>query len=241
MKILSIGNSFSQDAQRYLYKIAKGEGDNFKTINLVIGGCSLRTHYLNMLENSAKYSLEFNGEMTGVLVSMKQVLISDEWDVITLQQASNLSAKHQTYIPYIERLAEYVKKYCPHSKIYMHQTWAYEDGSERLKDLAGYQSAEEMFKDIESSYKKACKLIKADGIIPCGQAMINATKMGIEKVHRDTFHASLGVGRYLLALTWYKALTGKDITNNNFNEFELPVSEEERKIVIKAVNSALNN
>ena len=44
-----------------------------------------------------------------------------------------------------------------------------------------------------------------------------------------------------MALTWYKALTGKDITNNTFDAFDEPVSGEERKIVIKAVNAAFDD
>ena len=98
-----------------------------------------------------------------------------------------------------------------------------------------------MFKNIREAYAKAAQTIQADGIIPCGQAMLNATKMGMEKIHRDTFHASYGAGRYLLALTWYKALTGKDITNNDFDDFDEPVSDRERQIVIKAVNAAFND
>ena len=238
MKILSIGNSFSQDAQRYLHRLAKKEGDLLKTVNLYIGGCSLRTHYLNCVDDEAKYLFEFNGENTGLYVSIKQVLNSDEWDIVTLQQASPLSGKFETYSPYLEYLAEYVKKRCPQAKIYIHQTWAYEDGCDILKNTAGYKTAQEMFDAISSSYEKAAKLINADGFIPSGKAMFNATKMGIEKIHRDTYHASLGAGRYLLALTWYKTLTGKDITNNSFNEFDEPVMQEEREIVIKAVNSA---
>ena len=241
MKILSIGNSFSQDAQRYLYRLAKKAGDTFKTVSLDIGGCTLRKHYLNALEDKVGYAFEYNGENTGLAVSIKQLLISEDWDVITFQQASDLSAHYETYTPYLENLVEYIKKYCPHSKIYIHQTWAYEDGSERLRDIGGYDSADAMFKDIRESYAKAAQTVQADGIIPCGQAMLNATKMGMEKIHRDTFHASLGAGRYLLALTWYKALTGKDITNNDFDDFDEPVSDEERKIVIKAVNAAFND
>ena len=240
MKILSIGNSFSQDAQRYLYRLAKKAGDTFKTVNLDIGGCSLRRHYLNSLEDTADYAFEYNGDYPGLTVSIKQLLISDDWNVITLQQASHLSAHYETYTPYLENLVEYIKKYCPHSKIYMHQTWAYEDGSERLRDVGGYDSADAMFNDIREAYAKAAQAIQADGIIPCGKAMLNATKMGMEKIHRDTFHASLGAGRYLLALVWYKTFTGKDITNDTFDDFDEPVSEEERKIVINAVNAAFN-
>ena len=38
MKILSIGNSFSDDAQRYLRAIAASEGVEIETLNLCIGG-----------------------------------------------------------------------------------------------------------------------------------------------------------------------------------------------------------
>ena len=62
MKLLSIGNSFSQDAQRYLHRLAKNDGTDLKTVNLYIGGCSLRTHYLNMLDDNAAYDFQFNGE-----------------------------------------------------------------------------------------------------------------------------------------------------------------------------------
>ena len=91
MKILSIGNSFSQDAQRYLHNLAKADGESIKCVNLYIGSCSLRTHYINMLENNKAYSFEFNGETTGLKVSITDALASDDWDYITLQQVSLLS------------------------------------------------------------------------------------------------------------------------------------------------------
>ena len=238
MKILSIGNSFSHDAQRYLHRLAKGDGTELKAVNLYIGGCPLRKHYLNMLDDNAAYDFEFNGEKTGIKVSIRQALISDDWDYITLQQASPLSGQYETYSPYIEALAEYVKRYCPHAKILIHQTWAYEDGSEKLMHR-GYASASEMLSAIRDCYSKAAEKIQASGIIPCGEAMMRALELGLEKVHRDTYHASLGAGRYLLALCWYRFLTGKDITGNSFDDLDAPVTEQERKIVIKAVNSVL--
>ena len=89
------------------------------------------------------------------------------------------------------------------------------------------------------AYDRAAQAIKADGIIPSGRAMMRAVEMGIEKIHRDTYHASLGVGRYLLALGFYKFLTKNEITGNNFDGFDVPVTEQEREIAIKAVNSVL--
>ena len=238
MKILSIGNSFSQDAQRYLHAIAKHNGVNMKTVNLYIGGCTLYRHYINMLDDRAEYDFGFNGEMTGISVSIRQALTSDQWDVVTIQQASPLSGKPETYSPYIEALAEYVRKYCPHAKLWIHQTWAYEEGCDRLKNV-GFSSSDEMFSAVRSAYATAAEKISADGIIPAGAAMLAATRLGIEKVHRDTFHASLGVGRYLLALCWYRALTGADISQDTFDGFDLPVTEEERKIVLRAVSESV--
>lgn len=238
MKILSIGNSFSQDAQRYLHNLAKHEGVEMKCVNLYIGGCPLRTHYLNMLDDTAAYDFQFNGESTGLKVSIKQVLTSDNWDYVTFQQASGFSARFETYTPYIEALSAYVKKYCPHAKQLIHQTWAYETGSEKLANQLVFATDEEMFTAVEAAYNKAAETISADGIIPSGKAMLTLAKAGIP-VHRDTFHASLGAGRYLLALVWFKYLTGRDITGNDFNEFDVPVTEEERKIVIAAVNAVV--
>ena len=238
MKILSIGNSFSQDAQRYLHRLALHEGVQMKTVNLYIGGCSQRRHYLNILDDCVAYDFEFNGEGIGLKVSIRQALVSDNWDYITLQQASADSANPETYTPYIEALAAYVRKYCPKAKLLIHQTWAYEDGSPRLEKQGRFATDAEMFAAVEDAYNKAAQLICADGIIPAGKAMLAAAQTGIEKIHRDTYHASLGAGRYLLALCWFKYLTGRDISENDFNEFDAPVTEEERKIVIAAVNSA---
>lgn len=238
MKILSIGNSFSQDAQRYLYKLAKHNGEEIKTVNLYIGGCELRKHYLNILDNAIAYDLQYNGESTGVFVSIKQVLASVAWDIVTLQQASHMSGKSETYSPYVEEVAKYVRMYCPQAKLFMHQTWAYEKESERLLKIGGFATPRDMYTAICKANEQASKAIDADGIIPSGKAMLIASETGMEKVHRDTFHASFGAGRYLLALCWYKKLLGKDITNDTFNEFDEPVTEEERKIVISAVNSA---
>lgn len=236
MKILSIGNSFSQDAQRYLHRLALKEGINMKTVNLYIGGCPLRTHYLNILEDKAAYDFQFNGESTGLKVSIRQVLASDDWDYITLQQASHYSAKPGSYTPYIEEVADFVRMYCPKAKLLIHQTWAYETGSVKLAGQERFATDAEMFAEVEKAYETAAGLIDADGIIPAGKAMLTAAQTGIEKIHRDTYHASLGAGRYLLALCWFKYLTGRDITDNGFDGFDVPVTPEERKIVISAVN-----
>ncbi len=237
MKILSIGNSFSQDAHRYIHRLAKKEGVEIKTVNLYIGGCSLERHYNNLINNVSEYGFEYNGDKTGIKVSIEQAIDSDEWDIITLQQVSHLSVDYKTYQPFLNELVKYVRGKCPRAKLYIHQTWAYEKDSQPMLDLKEIASPDEMLALACDSYLKAVKEIRADGIIPCGRAMMKALELGIERIHRDGFHATLGAGRYLLALCWLKALTGMDISKNKLNDFDEKISRRERKIVIEAVNS----
>lgn len=49
-------------------------------------------------------------------------------------------------------------------------------------------------------------------------------------MHRDTYHADLGIGRYLLGLTWYKALTGKR-AEKEFCDFDVKVTEGTAEII----------
>ncbi len=238
MNILSIGNSFSQDAQRYLHKIACSDKYELNTYNLYIGGCPLSLHFRNMLINDSVYDLEMNGQGTGFKVSLKQALLNRDWDVITFQQASTKSIDYSTYQPYLNKLVEYVREYVPKAKIVIHQTWAYEQGSDRLSSL-GYNNQSDMFDDLHNAYSSAVKDIDADMVITSGFLLQKLIQSGIEKVHRDTFHASFGVGRYAIGLLWYAVLSGNDINNNSFCDFDEQVTDEEVAIVKKCINEVL--
>jgi hypothetical protein len=227
MNILSIGNSFSQDAQRYLHRIAKADGVILNTFNLFIGGCSLSLHYRNMLSGEKAYMLEMNGESTGFKVSLKEALLNRDWDVVTIQQVSSKSPYYETYQPYLNKIVEYLRLCVPKAKIAIHQTWAYEQDSHRLNIELGYKNHTDMFEDVRASYEKAAKDIKADFIIPSGEVFQRLIESGIEKVHRDTFHASYGLGRYALGLLWYSILSGNDVKQNTFCDFDEEISKTE--------------
>lgn len=235
MDILSIGNSFSEDAQRYLHRIAKADGVVLNTFNLFIGGCSLFRHYQNMLFEKSAYTLQMNGESTGFPVSIKDALLNREWDVVTIQQVSSKAPYYDTYQPYLDKLLEYIRLYAPKAEIAFHETWAYEQGSKRLTEELGYCDYTDMFKDIEKSCKQAVKEADIDFFIPSGKLFCELLSSGIEKVHRDTFHGSYGLGRYALGLLWYSILTGEDVENNTFSDFDEAIIEEEIEIAKRCV------
>ena len=66
MKLLSIGNSFSEDAHRYLGEIAKELGIELHISNLVIAGCSLERHHCHIENDVCDYIYEENGEILGI-------------------------------------------------------------------------------------------------------------------------------------------------------------------------------
>lgn len=237
MNILAIGNSFSMDAARYLHGIARAAGVNLNIANLYIGGCPLDKHYRNMLSGERVYELQFNGEATGFKVSLDEALLNRKWDIVTLQQASHLSTNRESYEPYIERLLDYVRECQPKAKVYLHETWAYEDGSTRLMNMFGYEHYDEMLADVKAAYYGVYESFVFDGLIPSGELLSLLLRSGIEKVHRDTFHASLGLGRYALGLLWFRVLTGMTVSDNSFSDFDEPVSDEEISIVKACVES----
>lgn len=237
MKILCIGNSFSEDATTYLSRAAANQGIDIHTENLYIGGCSLEQHYNNMLNSSQNYELMINGENTHTFVSINEMLKKDNWDIVTVQQASHFSAFYESYQPYASELVKFIREKQPEAKVYIHQTWAYEEGSQRLEEN-GFATRKEMFSKIKENYSLITKECGADGLIPSGQVFENMAAKGM-KCHRDTFHATYGAGRYALALTWIKALTGADISDNTFTDTDEPVSADEIIKIKEAVNEVL--
>lgn len=236
MRVLSISNSFGADANRYLHQIAKAVGDKLEIVTLYIGGCTMERHYRNMLSGEAAYSMYYNGQDTGFFVSMEQALLSRKWDVIVLQQQSSSSARPDTFEPYDVALFDYVKECAPKARILLQQTWAYETGSEKLA-ATGYETPEAMFADIEKSYDACHKRLGTDGIIPSGKLFMDMLHNGIDRVHRDTFHASFGLGRYALGLLWYRALTGKPVADNSFCDLDEPATAQQMALARKLVDA----
>ena len=238
MKILSIGNSFSDDAQRYLRAIAKEEGIELETLSLCIGGCSLETHASHIKDGARAYFCHHNGDVDrDDLITFDEGLTMCEWDIVTLQQVSTHSFREDSFYPYIHEVVDYVREKLPNAKIYIHQTWAYEHGSPRSLEVTDGKGSDAMLEGLRRAYLRAKSEIGAEGIIPSGELMELLYKEGAEGIYRDTFHASLGLGRYALGLLWFKLFTGRDVSNNGFADFAEPISDKNVAIAKKCAQS----
>lgn len=227
MKILSIGNSFSQDAHMWLHDIAARNGYDINTTNLFIGGCSLETHWNNVLEDSEAYDMLGNRDAFIKKISIKEALETEKYDIITLQQVSGLSGMYETYEPYLSSLAAMVRESQPDAKIYFHQTWAYETDSGHGSFVNYNNNQTEMYRRIKETSETAAKSINAE-LIPSGEVIqtLRETlpefdyKNGGLSLCRDGFHLTWDYGRFAAAATWFRTITGKKIVLTDFEDFD---------------------
>ena len=233
LKILSIGNSFCQDAQRYLTRFAKAAGVDIMTRNLEIGGCSLEQHWNYFKNDEKNYTLEKDGVWAANEYTLTQGLMEDEWDIITIQQVSQNAGKPETFEPYLPNLLTAIRALCPNAKLYFQETWEYEIGSTHYAFPEYGCDPDVMFERV----KKTCREKAKENdllIIPSGEAIHAAKQLpefdpakGGQSLYRDGFHMHLVYGRYLLACVWFKTLLGRTPVGNNF----MPDDTQEGEVV----------
>ena len=249
MKVLCIGNSFSIDAvENNLVELAAERGIDLTVGNLYIGGCSLERHAMNMRGDSAVYSYRlmrqdkaqqmFTREVTDS-VSILWALASDEWDVVTMQQASHYSGQWFTYEPWLSELIDSVRLHIQDkTKIYWYMTWAYQQDAKHPAFVPNYNGSQAyMYDEILGCNRQVLANHPFDGFIPGGIAVqqARATKLG-DTFCRDGYHLSYTCGRYLMACLWLEVLTGQSAIGCTF----MPegMTAEERRIVQQVAHRA---
>lgn len=243
MKILSIGNSFSADAHAYLHTLAGERGINLETVNLAIGGCSLQTHWDNIVNNNANYLLSINGgEWANNLVTIEEIIKGERFDAVTLQQVSHFSGLWETYQPYLNELIYYVRKYQPSADIYFHKTWAYEIDSSHSEFYLYDHSQQKMYSQIckasdLASLSTGLSLIPAGDVIQAMRERLSKFdyKNGGESLCLDGFHMSHTYGRYAVALMWLAHFSGKHVEPLPFKELDIDIIEKICEIVNEIV------
>jgi len=217
MRILSIGNSFSEDAQRFLTNIARSAGDeNFECHNLYIGGCSLKRHYEEHIAGNSSYDYIVDGGLPIRKISLAEALGSlGEFDVITLQQTSRTCGQPQSYLPYLTVLADLVRENQPRAKLYFHETWAYETDSTHSAFVHYDHNQKEMFRRL-CDCAEMCRILIDCDVIRAGEFIQYLRENTAEfdyanggmSLNRDGYHLSKNYGRFAAAALWYFTLCG---------------------------------
>lgn len=130
LKILAIGNSYSNNATQYLPWIFDrlGEDSDVFIARLYRGGASLEMHWNNHVADREDYTLHYShgGEWHEVsITTIDEALQVFDWDIVVMQQMSVFAGLDYTYQPYLDylRTLVYDTNSCP--KLAWHYTWAY--------------------------------------------------------------------------------------------------------------------
>ncbi len=218
IKILAIGNSFSDDATDFLWDIFDNAGYGKVVIgNLYIAGCSLNRHWENMQNNSCAYDYRKNTSgkwNTTPNTRVLTALVEEEWDYITIQQASGVSGKSESYVN-LDNIIDYINqnKTNINAKIYWHMTWAYQGDSNHAEFVNYGNSQQNMYNAILNTVQTLILTNdKIDGVIPSGTAVQNLRTSSLgDTITRDGYHLSFDIGRYSAALTWYAKLSNNSV------------------------------
>ena len=170
VRLVTIGNSFSGNATHYLGDLAKAAGHTLVHQPMAVGGASMEVHWTKIQANEKdpKDPAGLYGTK-----SLSGVLKTDDWDFVTIQQASIKSHDVETYRPFASQLQKYVKTHAPKAELLLHQTWAYRCDDPRFSPKtpkAGEPASRvAMYESLTGAYRTIAKELGVR-LIPVGDA-----------------------------------------------------------------------
>ena len=243
VRILAVGNSFSEDAiDQYFHELCEAAGKRVIIGNLYIGGCSLERHLLNARTDSAAYRFRRIGHdgvtITANPVTLSSALQSDDWNYVSFQQASPLSGKYGSYAD-LKPLIAYADNVTQGRPTYMwQQTWAYSPTSTHGA-FPTYNSDQKVMYD---SIMSATRRVMTDYpslkvLIPTGTAVQTARiASGHYDLTRDGYHLDRLTGRYIAACTWFEPIFGESVIGNPYHPAGM--TDEQARMAQEAAHSA---
>lgn len=219
LRILSLGNSFAMNALTYLPNVLSSNGVSSKRYSLYLvakSACSLE-QYAEILYNASSISLSKDDDIALYYMGGDEMdcckdrtsigveeLISQPWDIITLQQYSALATDYKSFNPYLRYLIKRIRQLCTNPKVTLawHQAWSYS---------SDYGDSPYGINRYNLISRAMLQMVQQDGIniiIPSGTAVQNYRESSIcgpDEGTVDGVHLN-DVTKYLVSFVWCKSL-----------------------------------
>ncbi len=258
LKVLSLGNSFAEDTSQFIEGMMGAAGldkSKFCYYFTFKSGATLQQYANNYVSGELYNCIDKNGSYTttpraGNIVmpntnnkSLKQI-ISQDWDLIILQQASTDAYEWSSYQPYITRLINYIRQDCPKACIGFMMTWA-----TTYTGTTHAPSYAQRYEMNVNCAKKVLHEIGIDFIVAPGTAIQNARNTSLEDsdhLLRDNRHLNTGVGRYVAACAFFDAVIapfyGVSIIGNSYTTSAgTPVTDDNKLLCQQCGHAAVAN
>ncbi len=271
LRVLDIGNSYTNDATHYLsqtctaFKYVTGysvytairAGASFKSwVDTYNDTDNLSYNVTSCVGDKISEITEGTGQ-AGDGSIFRNALKNGKWDLIIIHQLSNYSTNFDNWeseseAGYLKELIQILRETNPQAAIGTYLIHSYRSSYSGNSE----KSSLERWKNIATATKKFCLNYGIDFVIPYGTAVQNlrATSLSDEnEFSTDGTHLADGLGDYVAACCYWQSLfaprTGIDIIGNTYRKTDLNestqgilnITDETALIAQKAAMLAVNN
>lgn len=191
IRLLSIGNSYSQDALAYVPFIMRNMGVD---VDILIGilmqsSSSLKMHVDNFEKESAVYTFYlYDGGSYWKNYGSKTIqwtLDNCNWDIVSLQQSSHAAPTWSEYQPWCNKLINYVRRYVDYPVRYI---W-YQTPTRSAQSNSGVNWSDDIInKYYEKTAENSQRILEetvCETVVPIGTAIQNARSIAAIKALGD--------------------------------------------------------
>lgn len=226
IKILGIGNSYTRDSMRWLWKIIKECGYANVTVGHgYIGGITLEEQYSNLVNESAVYQYWKYTNLKDPTytdnVKLSDIIADEAWDVVVFQQQSDEAGQYNSYISDsfdINNFVAYVKEHIDNDKlrIGLASTWSHAHGYTGEKFIQYYGGNPDTQLEAINTVAPmvANHMTQCDFMVNSGEAVrlgrsnqfLNA--IGNEMLRTDKNHLQYGTPSFMVGVVYAMSILG---------------------------------
>ena len=216
LKILAIGNSFTEYPLDYLGSMLSSSGcDTTKVciyamtapgqdLEYWLNAYEAGTHDANTVANKRVGSASVasgGGATTQPNSATVASVLANDWDIVVFQQLSSKAATYSTYNPYLKKLVQAVRRHCPNKRVAIAWQMVWTRTTNPATSIT----------NIVNATQQMCAYNGIDIIIPSGMALENAKGNSTLNSNggsllADGVHPARGVGKYVVSAAWWEAL-----------------------------------
>lgn len=232
MRVLALGNSYTDDATSYLPVFLANSDIDGEKVCVYMGAraaASLQTwNDLFDINSVVKLSLKAGKLQMPVVEAPLHEILAQNWDVVVLQQQSDVAVDYSSYNPYLRNLIKGIKSVCinPNLSFVWQMPWSHYEGNDKKADI--------LWRRISIATKKQVFYDGIDIVIPVGTAIQNARHSNLPQtggMTRDGIHLSYGLGRYIASVTWFQVLFSHMDTDWMATDYLYHLSDNEKKAI----------
>ena len=212
MKVVSIGNSFANNMQRFAHQIAQASGQDLTVVNAYYPGCTMQMHVDFLQKDDPVYDLYKNGVCAEKGVTLKKILTSEEFDYVTLQPGTS---GWQTYgrvpdlFPYILDLVAAAMAFQPRADLIYNHYWSDSSNGKRALFTEFFSGdRNKMLAWWQEYADRAAQIPDIRFVNPCWAAVEEAYPALGDRLYDDGGYHLSAIGSYLQGCLWTEFFTG---------------------------------